>query len=85
MKRMWFPNVQENPEKGRVMSKSSGKSLLKSKTFGVNALAAVISVVTAISGLTIFPPAYTPYFLAGLAIANILLRLATNKPITSVK
>lgn len=62
-----------------------GKGLLRSKTFWVNALTGVASLLTAVGGVAILPPSVSPYLAGGLAIVNVLLRLFTKEPIVSVK
>lgn len=62
-----------------------GKGLLRSKTFWVNILTGAASLMTAVGGVAILPPSVSPYLAGGLAIVNVLLRLFTREPITSVK
>ena len=62
-----------------------GKGLLRSKTFWVNTLTGVASLMTAVGGVSLLPASVSPYLGGGLAIVNILLRLFTNAPIVSVK
>jgi hypothetical protein len=54
------------------------KNFLKSKTLWVNALLGVLAVLDLTGEVTGNPQA----IIAGMAIANIILRLITNKPIT---
>lgn len=62
-----------------------GKGLLRSKTFWVNLLTGVASVLGAVGGISILPAPVAPYLVAGLAVVNVLLRLVTKRPITSVR
>lgn len=59
-----------------------GKSLVASKTFWVNVLTLAISAGGYLSGMV--PPHWQPWLAGGLAIANVLLRLITEQPITKV-
>jgi ABC-type transporter lipoprotein component MlaA len=54
------------------------KNFLKSKTLWVNAILGVLAVLDVAGEVTGNPQA----IIAGMAIANIILRLITNKPIT---
>lgn len=59
-----------------------GKSLITSRTFWVNALTLAISFGGYLTGIV--PAEFSPYVAAGLAIANVVLRLITNQPIDRV-
>ncbi len=58
------------------------KSLVESKTFWVNALTLIISVGGTLAGA--IPPQFQPYVVAGLAVANIVLRLISGQPIDKI-
>lgn len=60
----------------------NGKSLLSSKTFWVNLLGGLAGGASWATG--VLPPQYLPYVLAAGAVANILLRVISDQPITSV-
>lgn len=64
-----------------------GKGLLKSKTFWVNALTAVVSVATYFQGSEILAsnPEIVALIGTGIGVVNVVLRLITKEPITSVK
>ncbi len=71
------------------MSKSivnKGKSLIKSKTFWFNILAGAVAAAS-LFGFSSFEPSVenAQVISTSVAIINILLRLMTDKPITSVK
>jgi hypothetical protein len=56
-----------------------GKSIFASKTFWVNVLGGIASGSALATGY--LPPKYAPAVVSAGAIANILLRFATNQPI----
>lgn len=62
-----------------------GKSLVSSKTFWVNLLGGAVSVLTIVGSISFLPSSLAPWIAGGLAVANVLLRIITNEPITSIK
>jgi len=77
--------VKDTKEKIVSQKLVLGKGLLRSKTFWVNALTGVVAVLAAVGSISVVPVVAIPWLGAGLAIANVLLRLMTKEPITSVK
>jgi hypothetical protein len=70
--------VWEKAKEGQV----EGKSLLQSKTFWVNLVAGVVQFVDGFGGWNLIPQ---PWGVVAQSIANIVLRVLTDKPITSIK
>jgi len=62
-----------------------GKGLLRSKTFWVNTLGGLATVLSAAGSVSFLPTPIAPWLAAGLAIVNVLLRTISKEPITSVK
>ena len=58
------------------------KSIFASKTFWVNLITAVVSVLEEMGIINIIPAEYQMYFISGLALLNILLRMVTSKAVT---
>jgi hypothetical protein len=57
------------------------KSPLASKTLWINGLTLAVSVLTAVAAPDVLPPSVAPYLVAALAVANLVLRFLTTKPI----
>lgn len=76
--------VEDGPTTG---DSAMGKGLLRSKTFWVNALTAVISVGTyfANSELLVNNPEVVAGIGTAIGVVNVILRLITKEPINSVK
>lgn len=72
------PQSQEN--------NMNGKPILKSKTFWVNALTAIAGVVSTVVGSDLIQnnPEWAGYGAAALGVVNVVLRLFTKEPVTSV-
>lgn len=64
-----------------------GKGLLRSKTFWVNVLTAVVSVGTYLTNSELLSDNPELVAIGGtiIGVANVILRLVTKEPITSVK
>ena len=62
-------------------SHMNGKALLQSRTFWANIVIGGLQIVDWVSGMHYIPE---PYGVAVQSIVNILLRLVTSDPITSV-
>jgi len=62
-----------------------GKGLLRSKTFWVNTLGGLATVLSAAGGISFLPSSFAPWIAGGLAVVNVILRVISNKPIVSVK
>jgi len=77
--------TQKTKEKIVATEPVLGKGLLRSKTFWVNLLTALVTIGGTVSGISFFPESFVPYLAGGLAIANIFLRMLTDQPITGVK
>lgn len=58
------------------------KSIFASKTFWVNLITAVVSVLEEMGIINIIPAEYQMYFISGLALLNILLRMVTSQAVT---
>lgn len=81
-----FLRARKEPrEKIMVDRLRLGKGLLRSKTFWVNLLTGIAVALGAAGSIPFLPVTIVPWLGAALAIANILLRVMTDKPITSVK
>lgn len=76
--------VDEGPTTG---DSEMGKGLLKSKTFWVNALTAVVSIGTYLSNSELLANNPELVAVAGtvIGVVNVVLRLLTKEPIQGVK
>jgi len=64
-----------------------GKGLFQSKTVWVNLLTAVIGIGTYMAGSEVIADnaSLVALIVTGVGVANVILRIITGKPITSVK
>lgn len=72
--------VEDTEEK--ITMDANGKALITSKTTWANILLGIIQIAGLVSGY--IPEQYAPIGVAVQSIANILLRLITNQPITGI-
>lgn len=61
------------------------KPFWQSKTFWINSVTLLVTALTWAAGSAVVPPSWQPVITAGLAVANILLRLITDQPLTLTK
>lgn len=61
-----------------------GKSMFASKTMWVNAIMAALLLVNQATDAGVIPEDAMPYVVIGVNVANMVLRLLTSKPITSM-
>lgn len=80
---LWRVKGVLDDTKEKITMPTDGKSLLTSKTFWANLLGAGIQIAGIASGA--LPDKYAVYTIAAQGILNILLRLVTDQPITSLK
>jgi len=60
------------------------KKLRNSKTFWVNFVAIAAAALAGVLGADVLSPQMASYMVAGLGALNIILRVATGKPIKGV-
>lgn len=79
--------MQPNPVASNQEDKKMGKGLLRSKTVWFNLLSGAVSIITYLSASELFTDNPGLVAIGGtiVAVMNIILRMITKEPITSLK